>query len=194
MGFFNKGEVHSTFYKIPEIKIKDIDIRHEIKKIIYKEKRGQYVVYRRARRDADGLPMLSNAANANRSGEVVYANNEGMRYLFDDYLILGMISLGNINHETGKVESYGDSRNDGRVLYLEHDILSKATKNAFDMPDEHDKIIVPKYDTEGQIGSKIQVDEVFNVGVVEPFRLEATGRVEYYKMRLLGQMDKGHTA
>ncbi|MDD3412439.1 MAG: hypothetical protein PHY47_00400 [Lachnospiraceae bacterium] len=194
MGFFTKGKIQRTFYSPLSGRPTEPDIRKEVKKIIHAESRGAYVVYRRARRDENGHPILSNASNSNRSGEIVFYNNEGMRYLFDDYLILGSISLSNISHETGKVISYGDSRNDGRVLYLEHDILVAATKNPFDMPDEHDKIIVPKYDIEGNLGSKIQIDEVFNVGVVEPFRLDNTGRVEYYKIRLLGQMDKGHTA
>lgn len=190
---FNKGKIFEKFFQPNKGIKKEPDLRFELKKIIYTESRGQYIVYRRARRDANQVPMLSNSAGSNRSSETLFKGNEGMRYLFDDYLIQGVLALGGINHETGVVKGYGDSRTDGRVLYLEHDILSRATNNSFDMPDEHDKIIVPMYDIEGKLKSPLSVDEEFNVGVVEPFRLNSIGRVEYFKLRLLSQFDRSHT-
>jgi hypothetical protein len=190
---FNKGKIQDRFFTPDKAMKKEPDLRYELKKIIYQENRGQYVVYRRARRDENQAPILSNAANSNRSSEVLFKGNEGMKYLFDDYLIQGVLALSGINHETGVVKGYGDSRTDGRVLYLEHDILSRATNNSFDMPDEHDKIIVPMYDIEGKLKSPLTIDEQFQVGVVEPFRLNSIGRIEYFKLRLLSQFDRSLT-
>jgi hypothetical protein len=192
MSFFGKGKTTSHFFHKPSGLIGELDLRKELKKIIYDEKRGDYVVYRRARRDAHGVPMLANSSAGNRSTEILYSNNQGVRFLFDDYLIQGVIATESATHPPGTVKPYGDSRTDGRDVFVEHDILSRYTNNRFDIPDEHDKIIIPVFDIEGKLKSPLEVYEYFDIGSVETYRLNDTGRVEYFKIRLLTKAESDY--
>lgn len=165
------------------------DLRAEIKRILYTEKRGSFYIYRRVRRDGNGIPIMASNVLQNRSAEASYGVNKGMKYLFDDYMVVGYRSEGSTFHETGVVKEYGDSRKDLQTVYLEHDVLYKITNNLRDMPDEYDKIIEPDYDIDGNLVSPLKMREKFDIGSCEPYRLDGQGRVEYYKLNLVSNMD-----
>ena len=94
MSFFSKGKGFGGFFTSQTVAaIGEPDIREEVSKIIQDEKRGSILVYRRARRDAKRNPILAEAAAGTRSSEALFKNNEGMRYLFDDHIIKGYISI-----------------------------------------------------------------------------------------------------
>lgn len=165
------------------------DLRAELKTILYDEGRGAFYIYRRVRRDVNGNPVLASSTLTNRSAEATYGTNKGMKYLFDDHIITGYISEGSTFHETGSVKEYGDSRTDKNTLFVEHDVIFKITNNYNDMPDEFDKILVPEIDLDGKLRSPLKCAIKYDVGSSEPYRLDAKGRVEFFKINLVSNMD-----
>lgn len=193
MSFYRKGKGTGNFFFTKSTAAAgEPGVREEVSKIIQSETRGSLLVYRRMRRDAEGNPILSNSAKGTRSSEALFKNNEGMRFLFDDHLIRGYIALDMVYHEPGKVKPYGDSRTDNKVIFLEHDILSSLYDDEFAMPDALDKIIVPQYNVEGKLASPLAIREVHDIGSVEPYRLDATGRVEFFKVNIMTKFDKSN--
>lgn len=165
------------------------DLRAELKRILYDEGRGSYFIYRRVRRDTNGYPILADSTKTNRSGEATFNTNKGMKYLFNDYLVTGYLSEGSTFHDTGTVKTYGDSRTDKNTLFLEHDVLYKNTNNLKDLPDSFDKIFIPEIDINGQLTSPLKSFIMYDVGSPEPYRLNNNGRVEFFKINLISNMD-----
>lgn len=193
MSFYKKGKgTGNFFFNKSAAAAGEPDIRAEVSKIIQSETRGSLIVYRRVRRDAAGNPILSEAAKGNRSSEALFKNNEGMRFLFDDHLIRGYIGMDMVYHEPGEVKPYGDSRTDNKVVFLEADVLAKLYDDTFEMPDALDKIIIPQYDIEGKLASPLKIREIHDIGSVEPYRLDGTGRVEFFKVNILTKFDKSN--
>lgn len=193
MSFFRKGKgTGNFFFTKASGAAGEPGIREEVSRIIQDETRGSLIVYRRTRRDDQGNPILSNAAKGNRSSEALFKNNEGERFLFDDHLIRGYIALDLVYHEPGKVKQYGDSRTDNKCVFLEADILAKLYDDSFEMPDALDKIFIPKYDIEGKLASPLAIRETYDIGSVEPYRLDGTGRVEFFKVNVMTKFDKSN--
>jgi hypothetical protein len=165
------------------------DLREEIKRILYDEKRGSYFIYRRVRRDAEGYPLLAPSSITNRSAEPTFGTNKGMKHLFDDYIVLGYLSTGTTFHDTGSVKEYGDSRSDKITIFLEHDVLKKITNNNKDMPTTDDKIFVPEIDIDGTVMSPLKSLMMYNIGSPEAYRLDVRGRVEFFRLNLISSMD-----
>jgi hypothetical protein len=186
---FYKKSLSKNPYDIPSDGFDEPEIRSEIKKILFNEKRGSVVIYRRVRRDLAGLPILSDSTLSNRSGEATYGTNKGMKYIFDDHLVTGYMSQGSTFHDTGVLKGYGDSRTDKNTFYLEHDVLKKITLNNNDFPDEFDKILVPKTDLDGNLVSPLKCYLKYNIGSCEPYRLDRNRQVEFFKINLISNMD-----
>jgi hypothetical protein len=167
------------------------DLRKEIAEILHNEKRGQYLIYRRVRRDSNGNAILAPSTMTNRSAEATFGTNKGMKYLFDDHLVVGYISEGSTFHETGSVKSYGDSRVDKNVLFLEYDVIYKMTNRLNDIPHTDDKILVPELDINGNLVSPLKCWMRYDLGSPEPYRLDGRGRVEFFKINLISNMDDG---
>ena len=164
------------------------DLRNELKEILYKEKRGMYLIYRRVRRDQKGNAILHSGVQ-NRSAEATIDTNKGMKYLFDDYLVVGYVSEADTFHETGMVKRYGDSRTDKTTLFLEHDFLYKITGDNKQLPHTDDKILVPEYDIDGNLISPLKCHMRYDLGSPEAYRLDNMGRVEFFKINLVSNMD-----
>ena len=188
MDFYKKSPINNP-YSQTKIVMGEPDLRKEIKRILYDESRGSYLIYRRVRRDAQGNPIIADSSLSNRSVEATYGTNKGMKYLFDDHMIVGYISEGSTFHDTGIVKEYGDSRTDKNTLFLEYDVLLKISNNHNDMPDEFDKILVPHVDLDGNISSPLKCSLKYDIGSCEPYRLDKSGRVEFFKINLVSNMD-----
>lgn len=192
MDFYKRQETigQTNPYSKQDIVTSEADLRAEFKRIIHEERRGGYYIYRRVRRDSEGYPILDPSVLNNRSAEASYGDNQGMKYLFDDYLVNGYLSRGSTFHETGRVKEYGDSRTDLLALFLEYDVLFKNTNNLKDMPDEYDKILEPRYDINGKLLSPLQINIQYDIGSCEPYKLDRDSRVEFFKLNLVSNMDK----
>lgn len=165
------------------------DLRKEMTRLLHQERRGSFYIYRRVRRDSAGYPIIADSSLTNRSAEATFETNKGMKYLFDDYMIIGYRSEGTTFHEHGKIKNYGDSRTDAVCIFAEYDFLFKHTNNASDLPDEFDKIIVPLTDINGNVASPLRIHSQFDIGSVEPYRLDEFGRVEFFKINIDSNFD-----
>ena len=171
-------------------------IRDEVIKLIEEEKRGSYIIYRRARRDDNGAPRFSPTRENNRSREANYdipTNvSETMGYLFDDIPMRGLLNLSSSNHSTGRVIMAGDTRDDNHRLYLPYNMFSRLTGSLTAMPDEHDQIIIPRSDIEGKVISPLRIELLFNITTAETFRLDNIGRVEFFALSLMSKNERSH--
>lgn len=176
-------------YSIAPRIAREPDLRKEMTHLLHNEKRGSFYIYRRVRRDSEGYPIIADSSLTNRSAEPTFGTNKGMKYLFDDYMIIGYRSEGTTFHEHGKVKEYGDSRTDAVCIFAEYDFLFKHTNNPGDLPDEFDKIIVPLTDINGNVASPLRIQTQFDIGSVEPYRLDGFGRVEFFKINIDSHFD-----
>jgi hypothetical protein len=186
--FYKKTESRNPYSYSTNL-MAEHDLRHELKVILHDERRGGYFIYRRVRRDENGLPILASSTLTNRSAEATFKTNKGMKYLFDDHLIIGYLSEGTTHHDTGSVKGLGDSRTDKITLFLEYDFLYKITNNLKDMPDPFDIIIVPETDINGKLTSPLKCFTKYDIGSPEAYRLDARGRVEFFRVNLISNMD-----
>jgi hypothetical protein len=191
MDFYNSRDIKNPYNNNGSMSYGEPDLRKELAEILYNEKRGQYLIYRRVRKDLSGHPILAPSTLTNRSAEATFGTNKGMKYLFDDHLIIGYISQGSVFHETGSIKEYGDSRTDKNVLYLEHDAIYKMTNSTSDMPETNDKILVPELDINGNLVSPLKCWMRYDLGSPESYRLDSRGRVEFFKINLISNMDDG---
>lgn len=168
----------------------DIDIRSELSSILREDEKSSIIIYRRVRRNEEGTPILHDAVKQNRSHEAVLGVNDNNRYLFDDYLMRCYISTGSTYHESGEITPYGDSKTDNLKIFLEYDCLYHYTKNKFDLPDELDQIITLQSDIEGELRSPLRARNVYDIGTVDPYRLDNDGRIEFYSVNLMSRPDK----
>jgi hypothetical protein len=176
-------------YSVTPVVVGEPDMRAELTRLLHIEKRGSFYIYRRVRRDADGFPIIADSSLTNRSAEPTYGTNKGMKYLFDDYMVIGYRSEGTTFHEHGKIKDYGDSRTDAVCLFVEYDFLYKHTNNLQDISDEFDKVIIPVTDINGNVISPLRIQTQFDIGSVEPYRLDGFGRVEFFKINLDSNFD-----
>lgn len=188
MSYSTTNSIASPYSTTP-IVMGEPDIRAELTKLLHAEKRGSFYIYRRVRRDAEGYPIIADSSLTNRSAEATYGTNKGMKYLFDDYMIIAYRSEGTTFHEHGKVKEYGDSRTDAVCLFAEYDFLFKHTGSLNDIGDEFDKIIIPVTDLNGKVISPLRIQTQFDIGSVEPYRLDGFGRVEFFKINLDSNFD-----
>ena len=170
----------------------EIDFRKEMLDLYMKDSRAQTFVYRRIRRDEDGFPLLADEVKNNRSAEKLFKTNSSMKYLFDDYIVVGHFALAGY-HESGQVKEYGDSRTEQKILFVDYNIISQITNNPKDIPDELDKVIIPRFDVDGNIISPLWIKEQYDIGSTEAYRLDESGRVEYVKINLLSTFDDSVT-
>lgn len=193
MHVFSKKQNKKDFYHPGGTLAVEPDFRQQLHELLFHESRRDTFIYRRTRRDANGYPILAPELKNNRSGETLYTNNYGMKYLFDDYACAGYFSIGEMFHDPGSIKSYGDSRTEQKALYIEYNTIAKITQNKYDIPDELDKIIIPKFDIDGNIASPIVIKEMYDIGSALPYRLDNSGRVEYVRINLLSKFDESIT-
>lgn len=194
MSFSSGSSISNPYSTATTTIVGEPDIREEIHRIIHNEKRGSYLVYRRARRDEKGTPILSPTRQNNRSRETNFdipTNiSDSMGYLFDDIVTIGLLNLSLPDHLAGKVQMPGDIRNDNQLVYFPYDVLKKITGSETDMPDPIDQILFPKRDLEGDVLSPLQIEAVYNITSVEPFRLDQQGRVEFFRVTLKSKAER----
>lgn len=189
MTFFRPGK-SLTFFRRERAQRAEHDLRLHVATTI--EEKGSWVIYRRARRDENGLPILATSTKENRSSEALVGANSSLKYLFDDHMVKLYISKGQTFHEFGSVEKQGDTRTDVVKFFGAHDCVSHLSQNNYEMPDEHDKLIVPVYDLEGELFSPLRVKELYDIASCEPYRLDNSGRVEFFELNTMTKNTNSH--
>ena len=172
----------------------EIDLRAELSELLRDNKRGTWFLYRHARMDDKGRPVKHPYTRENRSGEAptdvkqIDANDRG--YLYDDYIILGYLNHSQAYSIYKKVQKTGDSTVEYRTVYFEWDTVKKMTGREDIVPTKFDRIIVLEKDLDGKLKSPIDIREKFDVLSVDPYRLDSSGRIEYYRLRVISVPDE----
>lgn len=166
----------------------NVDIRRELSIIIDDEQRSVPAIYRRVRRDANGIPVISPDRLDNRSGvpssDVPSRDGADIGYLFDDYFVMVFMPSDTAETSAIKALAAGGSKTKTKDAYLKYDCLSTYTGNKKDIPDEKDVLLIPEQDINGMLTTPIRVKESCKINSVDVMRLEGYGRVEFYKLTL----------
>ena len=185
--FYSRSQDQTNPYRGDSLIVGEPDIRADIKKILTEERRGREVVLRRARRHQDKTPVQCECRKqTGRNNEPEFGCRvcDGNGYLFDDFPVVGYLNSSSLEKDKGKIKNYGNKETQSEILYLEYDCLYRYTEDTLDFPDKFDMVWVPKKDINGKTISPLAPEMSYNIQVVDPFRLDSRGRIEYYKIIL----------
>ena len=172
----------------------EVDIRKELSIIVDSEERSIPLIYRRVRRDPNGVPVISPDRLDNRSGvpssDIPSKDGADIGYLFDDYFVMAFMPSDTAETSAIKALAMGGAKSKTKDVYLKHDCLFAYTGNSKDIPDEKDVLLVPEQDVNGMVTTPIKVRESCKINSVDVMRLEGYGRVEFYKLTLSVKPEK----
>ena len=171
-----------------------IDLRFEIDELLEKEMKATWMLFRRVRMDARGLPTKHPDVFTNRNGEmprdVLSSGSTNNGNLYDDHIVLGFMNHSQAYSITNRFKPQGESSVDYRTVYFKHDFLSSVSNDPIAIPTNLDKIVRLKQDLEGNLISPSQVIERYDILSVDPYRLDSLGRIEYYRIRVISVVDE----
>jgi hypothetical protein len=193
--FYKKKNSKQGPYKRVDTRLaSEIDLREEMDELLKDNQRGTWYIYRRTRTDAKGNPIKHPYVNETRSGEPpldvgqIDATDRG--YLYDDFMVFGYMNHSQAYSIYKKVEKPGDSNVEYRTLYLEYDTVKEAVGREDLNPTRFDRILRPKKDLSGKVLSPLSIREKYDVLSVDPYRLDSSGRIEYYRLRVISVPDE----
>jgi len=193
VNFYNNTHASSTFYPNTRAAIGEVDFREEMYDMLYTKKRGADIVYRRAIIE-NGVPKKCECTKHNRSGEadrdIACSLCEGMGYYFKDYIVKSYINHSQAYAIYKKIKSIGESQVEYKTAYFEWNFLHRLTGDETSIPNRFDKIIQLNKDLAGSIASPSTAREMYDILSVEPYRLDNSGRIEYYRIRIISVVDK----
>ena len=165
--------------------INNVDLREELHRIIWIENRGPYLLYRKTRFE-NGYPKKCVCFHSfTQEPDLDTKCNicDGLGYVFDDYIIRGHKS--HSQAYSGAVHFKGDGKQTAlfNSFYLEHNIISVTTGNNLDIPTPYDKIIEIDQDIDAKFKTPLKQLVRHDILSVDAYRLEADGRIEYYRIR-----------
>lgn len=170
-----------------------IDLRKELRDILYTDNQGTEVIYRRTRLE-DGVPKRCECTKTSRSQEankdIPCDNCSGMGYYYSDIITRTYINHSQAYSIYKKYKAEGESNVEYKTLYLEWNFIKEALDDGNNIPNRFDRVIQLKKDLAGKIMSPSTVREVYEILSVEPYRLDSNGRIEYYRCRVISVIDK----
>ena len=170
-----------------------VDMRKMLHDILYTDEQGAHVIYRRAK-ILNGYPEKCECTKNNRSGEpskdIACDKCNGMGYYFNDILTRTYINNSQAYSIFKKKKPEGDNQTEYKTSYFEWDFIKNALDDGDNIPNRFDRIIMLKQDLDGKILSPSSEREVFEILSVDPYRLDNTGRIEYYRVRIISVVDK----
>jgi len=181
-------------YKTKGKNLRGVDIRKVLHGILITDKEGENVIYRRAKIGIDGYPIKCVCTLGNRSNEadkdIPCEFCEGMGYYFQDIIAKTYVNNSQAYAEYKRVKKEGDSQVEYKTCYFEWDFLKRGIDDNDNIPNRFDRIIRLKQDLEGNIISPTQARETYEILSTEPYRLDNSGRIEYYRVRIISVVDK----
>jgi hypothetical protein len=191
MIFYDNNSSSNIFYPSYE---NDVDIRKEFHDLLFKENRGNWMIYRRTKME-NGIPVKCECTKNNRSGEpdkdISCALCNGTGYLFKDYIRKTYVNNSQAYAIYKKVKRSGDSQVEYKTMYFEWNFLDEQDSySSVYLPHRFDTIIRPEEDLQGYIESPIKIREKFEILGIDPYRLDKGGRIEYYRVRVISVIDK----
>jgi hypothetical protein len=173
-----------------------VDMRQELNDILYKEKQGSDIIYRRAIIE-NGQPKKCPCALNSRSGEpdrdIACELCSGLGYYFKDISTKCYINNSQAYSIYKKTKQPGDSQVEYKTVYFEWDFLSRLNDNSLGIiPSRFDRIIKLNQDLAGITQSPTKAREIYEILSVDPYQLDKGGRIEYYRLRVISVIDKSY--
>lgn len=171
----------------------DLDLRDQLNAMFVSKKQRTPILYRRAIFDESGKLARCPCTLNNRSNEpdidIRCSQCEGMGYKFKDYIVYGFINHSQAYAENLRFQKEGAQYQDFKTVYLEWDSLKKQTNSDL-IPNRYDRIIQLEQDLAGAILSPSKIRIMYAIQSVDPYRLDNSGRIEYYRLRITSLLDK----
>jgi hypothetical protein len=174
-----------SFYNVTKPNHYEIDLRKELKEIIWDDKRGVYLLYRKCR-FLNSLPEKCECNKGITLEPDIDTNCDVCKsygYLFDDYIVRGYRSQTQAFSGYTGYQEMGKKINLFGLFYFEYDFISSKTGNNLDIPTTYDKIIEVEMDINGQIQSPLRQRIRYDILSADSYRLDNMGRIEYYRIR-----------
>ncbi len=189
MGFYDNSNNTNNIFNATNSD--DIDLREELNRIIWGEGRGIFLVYRKVQTE-NQIPKRCVCWNARTQEPDIDTQCrvcKGSGYFFTDYIVRAFKSHSqgyatNRNHKDAGVTEYMY-----RTYYFEYNTISSQSANNLDIPSTYDKIIELETDVNGTITSPLRQLIKYDIISVDPYRLEAGGRLEYYRIRTRASLE-----
>jgi len=186
MDFYRSTNLtHLNPYNTPISEYGEIDLRKELHDILWTEKRGMYLIYRKVRFH-HGYPFKCTCWDAftqEQDVDTTCDTCKGLGYLFDDYIVRGYRSSTQAFSGSPVMEDEGKKLNLFELFYFEHNFISLQSGNNLDIPTTYDKIIEVEMDIDGAISSPLKQRIRYDILSTDAYRLDERGRIEYYRMR-----------
>jgi hypothetical protein len=173
--------------------VSGIDMRKELNDILYTQDQGTHIVYRRVKFE-NGVPKKCECTKANRGHEpdkdIPCESCGGMGYYYNDILTRTYINHSQAYSIHTKHRAEGTSQIEYKTAYLEWDFIKNAIDDGDNIPNRFDRIIQLNKDLSGKILSPSTAREFYEILSVDPYRLDNSGRIEYYRCRIISVIDK----
>ena len=190
---FSPSKKCIDIYGNRETDVSGVDLRAELHKILYTEKRGTDIIFRRAKLE-NGHPKKCACTLNNRSREpskdIACDKCDGMGYYYTDILTKSYINHSQAYSIYKKVKAEGDYQTEYKTVYLEWNFILNSIDDGNNIPTRFDRIIKIEKDLAGKIISPTKAREIFEILSVDPYRLDNSGRIEYYRCRIISIVDK----
>lgn len=171
--------------------ITDIDLREEMRKFLWDEARGIYVLYRKVQFE-DGFPKKCECWDVNTLEPDIDTSCRlcrGLGYFFNDHIVRGWKSLSQGFSSTRRHKDQGVDQVEYKAFYFEYDVIASQTGDSFDIPTTYDKIIEIETDINGLVLSPLRQRVKYDIISVDPYRLEEGGRMEFYRIRVQASLE-----
>lgn len=192
-GLYDKSSGGYNPYGNENEVVDGINLRQEMRDLIWDEARGSDVIYRRAKM-TNGQPQKCECTKNNRSHEpdidIPCDICSGLGYYYEDILTKCYINHSQAYSIYKKGKQPGDSQVEYRTAYFEWDFLKRSINDSHNIPTRFDQIIELEKDLEGKIMSPTIPREIYEILSVDPYRLDNSGRIEYYRCRIISVIDK----
>lgn len=170
-----------------------VDMRKELHEILYDDKQGTDIIFRRMQME-NGHPKRCECRKGHRSEEpdrdIPCVNCSGTGFYYNDIVTKTYINHSQAYSIYEKFKSEGRTNVEYKTCYLEWDFLKNSIDDGDNIPNRFDRIIQLKKDLHGRILSPSTPREVYEILSVEPYRLDNSGRIEYYRCRIISVVDK----
>lgn len=172
----------------------DIDIRGEVAEMFHKDMTSAWFLFRRARRNENGVPVKHPYTKENRNAEgpvdIGQEDSNDKGYLYDDHIVKGYFNHSQAYAIYERTRKAGDITTEYRTIYFEWNFLDPKGDKQFEIPDKFDRVILVESDMEGNILSPIKTRQKFGILSVDPYRLDSSGRIEYHRVRVIAAPDE----
>lgn len=190
---YKKTDSCLNLYSVEEDTVDGVDFRKEMRDFLHTENRGEDMIYRRVKFE-NGIPKRCECTKTSRSQEankdIPCLNCSGLGYYYNDIIARTYMNHSQAYSIHKRFKAEGEQQIEYRTVYFEWDFLKNSINDGDNIPNRFDRLIELNKDLSGNISSPTKEREVYEFLSVDPYRLDNSGRIEYYRCRIISVIDK----